>query len=224
MSTRFRKNVLQSLFLSVWAMITLVLLAMVVLLVREIMDHGRDPLGALALAPDTEAAPTARPAADRAAATGTRTVNLYFAGPEGRYLQAEPRSIMITESTVENCRAVLTALLKGPQSEAAPILPPSATIKALYLLPQGELVVNFSRELQTEYGRLGSAALEGLLVQGIAHTVTQPELQNTMDPNVRKVRLLIEDATPTEAFPAHIDVSEPVTPDGQWLAAMDQAR
>ena len=223
-SSRFRKNALRTLFMSAWAMVTLVLLFMVVLLVQEIAKSGGDPLDALTLVAPEDARTAPRATANRSASTGSRNIELYFASPDGEALQIETRAIATTESTVENCRAALDALIKGPQSEAAPVLPPSASVKALYLLPEGELVVNFSRELQSEYGRLSSAALESLLAQGVAHTVAQAALQNAMDPKVRKVRILIEDAPPTEAFPAHIDLGAPVAPDSQWLAPSAAAR
>jgi len=217
MSQKFRHNVMRSLFLALWAMATVVLIAMVVLLVREIARDGRDPLDALtALAPAEGDGPARVP--NRTAPTGTQSVQLYFASENGLYLAPEARPLPTTESTIENCRTALEALIAGPREGGAPILPGSATVKALYLLPQGELVINFSRELQAEYTRLGSVATESLFVQGVVHTLTQNSLQNSIDPKVRKVRILVEDAPPTEAFPAHIDLSEPAAPDAQWLS------
>ena len=35
------------------------------------------------------------------------------------------------------------------------------------------------------------------------------------------IRFLIEDAPPSEAFPAHIDLAEPVAPDAHWLTAQN---
>ncbi|MCF6286618.1 MAG: GerMN domain-containing protein [Candidatus Hydrogenedentes bacterium] len=218
MSQAFRHNIVRSLFLSLWAMATLILLAMVILLVREIARNGGAPQDAFAL-PEQENNTSVPPAADRAAPTGTRAVQLFFGSGDDLQLLPETRNITTSGSTVENCRAALDALIKGPQSGGTPILPPTAKIKALFLLPHGELVINFSREVQAEHARLSSASMESLLVQGIAHTITQQSLQNIQDPKVRKVRILVEDAAPTEIFPAHIDISEPVAPDAQWLSA-----
>lgn len=225
MSQRFRRNVLRSLFLSVWAMVTLVLLAMVILLVREMASSGRDPLGALT-PPDSgvEPAPQATPAtSDRTTPTGSQRVELYFSSGDGLYLARESRTLPATESTVENCRTALNALIKGPETDVHSLLPPTVNVKALYLLPQGELVINFSRELQAEYSRASSATMESLLVQGLVHTLTQPALQNAMDPKVRKIRILVEDAPPSGTFPAHIDLNEPVATDPQWLPVRGQA-
>jgi spore germination protein GerM len=219
MSQRFRRNITRSFFLSLWAFATLVLLGMVVLLVREIAKSGRDPLEAFVVAEGEEKPPPTQFASDRSVPTGMREVQLYFGTADGRSLAPETRQIPVAPSTVENCRAALVALIAGSQSGLAAVLPPSVTVKALYLLPQGELVINFSRELQSEHARISSASMESLFVQGVVHTVTQASLQNAQDPKVRKVRILVEDAPPTEAYPAHIDLSEPVAPDSQWLPA-----
>jgi spore germination protein GerM len=217
MSRAFRHNVVKSLFLSLWAMATLVLLAMVVLLVREIARNGGTPKDAFALPEQGDSTP-ARPTSDRTSPTGTLDVHLFFGSDGSLQLLPETQHLATGGSTVENCRAALNALIKGPQSGGTPILPPTAKVKALYLLPHGELVINFSREVQAEHARFSSVSMESLLVQGIVHTVTQQSLQNIQDPKVRKVRILVEDAAPTDIFPAHIDISEPVAPDAQWLS------
>ncbi len=218
MSYTFRKNVLRSLFLSFWAMATLILVFVVILLIRDIASNGRDPLGAFSIAEEEQPQPQ-RTAPSRNTLTGEREVQLFFGANDGRHLLAESRQLPTGDSTVENCRTALEALIKGPLTDGTAILPPTVNVKALYLLPHGELVINFSRELQAEYTRSDSAAAEALFVQGVVHTVIQSSLQNNLDPNVRKVRILVEDAPPTEAFPAHIDLSEPVAPDVQWLPA-----
>ena len=218
MSYTFRKNVVRSLFLSFWAMATLILVFVVILLIRDIASNGRDPLGAFTVVEEETPQPQ-RAAPSRNTLTGEREVRLFFGANDGLHLLAESRQLPTGESTVENCRTALEALIKGPLADGTAILPPTVNVKALYLLPHGELVINFSRELQAEYTRSDSASAEALFVQGVVHTVIQPSLQNNLDPNVRKVRILVEDAPPTEAFPAHIDLIEPVAPDVQWLPA-----
>lgn len=216
MSSTFRWTVLQKFLLSIWAMVTLVLLFVVILLIREIAMNDRDPLGAFQL---SETAPeAARPVSTRTSSLGTREIQLYFSAPDARSLAPEKRVLDYTESTVENCKTVLNALIEGPRTEVGPILPASVKVKSLFLLSTGDLVINFSREMQSDT-RFSSATLESLMVQGIVQTLSQTSLQNSRDAKIRRVRFLIEDDPPTDAFPAHIDLSEPVAPDGQWLTA-----
>lgn len=218
MSRTFRWNVMQKFFLSLWAMATLVLLFVVILLIREIAANGGEPASAFQL-DDAPARQSEAPAPSRASSLGEREIQLYFAAADGRSLKAESRVLPFTESTVDNCRTALHALIQGPQSEASPVLPASVGVKAVFLRSDGELVINFTRELQTEHTRSSSAALESLLVQGVVQTVAQNALQNTREVKVRRVRFLIEDEVPSDAFPAHIDLRDAVAPDGQWLMA-----
>lgn len=218
MSRNFRLTVLQKLMLSLWAMGTLVLLFVVVLLVREIAANGRDPIGAFEL---TEEEQAQRAPASRTTSMGTREVLLYFSAPDGRSLVTEKRVLAFSNSTVENCKTVLDALIEGPQAGSSPILPNTVKVKSLFLLEGGEMVINFSRELQSEHARFSSATLESLMVQGIVQTVAQNAVHEGEARRINRVRFLIEDAPPSEAFPAHIDLAEPVAPDTQWLTAQN---
>lgn len=218
MSRNFRLTVMQKLVLSLWAMGTLVLLFVVVLLVREIAANGRDPIGAFQL---TEEEQAQRAPANRTTSVGTREVLLYFSAPDGRSLVTEKRVLAFSNSTVENAKTVLAALIEGPQTGSSPILPKTVKVKSLFLLEGGEMVINFSRELQSEHARFSSAALESLMVQGIVQTVAQSAVHEGEAPRIGRVRFLIEDAPPSEAFPAHIDLAEPVAPDAHWLTAQN---
>lgn len=217
MSRAFRFTVVQKLFFAIWAMFTLVLLFVVALLIREIALNGRDPMEAFEVG-DESAVPPA-PVSSRSSSLGEREIQLYFAAADGQSLAPEKRVLPFSESTVENCKTVLMALIAGPQgTDVAPIVSSTAGVRAVFLRPDGELVINFSRELK-ENTRHSSATLEALMVQGIVQTLAQNALQNPREPQVRRVRFLIDNEVPTEAFPAHLDLSEPVSPDGQWLMA-----
>lgn len=216
MSHQYRWTAIQKFMMSLWAIATLVLLFLVILLVREIASSGRDPMGALEVAETVEGEPVASP---RTSSLGTREVQLFFAAADGQSLAPEARVLPFSESVVENCRTVIGALIEGPRTGLTAVLPPTARLKSAFLLDQGELVVNFSRELQTDHPRSTSAAMESLLVQGIVQSVAQTALDGGDAKKVRRVRFLIDDAPPTEAFPAHIDLGEPIAPDPRWLAA-----
>ena len=214
-----RREILRSLFLALWAMFTMVLFFMVVLLVREMLETGGDPLAALRpeSAPSApEAASASRPAP---AGLASREIRLYFATPDASALVPEPKTIEYSESTVENCRAALAALAAGPRDILTPVLDASAKVRALYLREDGELVVDFSRELQSKHTRFKSASLEALMLYAIVNTVSQDALHAGDGPVVRTVRILIEGMPPTEVFPGHLSWETPVAPDTRWVAA-----
>ena len=91
-------------------------------------------------------------------------------------------------------------------------------MRSLYLLEGGELVMDFSIQLELEARKRKSASLEALMVYGIANTLTQPDVKGADEPAVSTVRFLIEGSAPRESFPAHVDLSGPVAPDTGWLA------
>jgi spore germination protein GerM len=215
MSSAWRQDVLKHLWYSVWGLATLVLLFMVIFLSAELIELGGDPMEALTPGPGENAAgPAARPTST----VGEGAVELYFPAADGTGLEAVERTMSLTDSTVENCRAALDALIAGPQQGAmAQALPASVQVRAMYLLDDGELVVDFSREIWSGQARFSSAALEGQMAFSVVNTLTQQSLQTAADPRVGEVRFLIEGAAPTDAFPAHLDLSTPLGPDRRWV-------
>jgi hypothetical protein len=216
MASPWKVDIVRGFLLSVWGLITLVLLFLVLLLGNEMLKNGQDPLGSLRT-PEQAAAPAPQ-AARPAVALGQREVQLFFADANASYLQPQSVAIDFTDSTVENCRNALKALILGPRNGGAPVIAPSVQVRALYLLDDGELVVDLSREFISEHARIKSASLESLLVQGVVNTMAQGALQTKGEAAVRRVRFLVEGSTPTEGFPAHIDLSEAIEPDSLWLA------
>lgn len=218
MSVEQRRDILRKLLLAVWSMATLVLLFCVVLLVREMIRTGRDPLAALRPEPRPQPGQPA-PVGPLDTTPGTRDLTLYFANADAHGLAPETRSLEHGDSTVENCRGALKALIAGPKKPLTPILPANTQIRGLYLLEGGEMVVDFSRELISERGRFTSASTEALMVQGVVNTLTQEAVRGKAGPPVQRVRFLFEGSPPYETFPAHIDLSDPVAPDRDWIAA-----
>ena len=213
-----RKRILTRLGLAVWAMATLVLCFVIAMLVNEMLRNGQSPLASFQSPTAEDNAATAK--AQPAGPAGTKAIQLYFSGGDGQGLAAEPSTIEFTGSTVENCRRAMAGLIGGPrQNGFAPILPTNARLRGLYLLDSGELVVDFSSEVALAHARLKSAGLEGMLIHGIVSTVTQPALRGQDKAEVKRVRFLVEGAPPTDGFPSHIDLSQPVVPDPSWIQA-----
>lgn len=201
-----QREVLRTLVLASWGMLTLVLLFTVGLLVVAIAQKQGE-LEALSAVPDGPF-PLG---ADKYDARMARGVRLYFAHPDKTALKAEMRLIGLTERTVENCRRVLEALIEGPRDGLGGVLPPTTTIRGMYLLRNGELVVDFSREL--EAGQVKSVAAELLMAQAVATSLCQASLRGEDERAVLSVRFLFEGSAAQDTFPVHIDLSAPVRPD-----------
>ena len=215
------RSAVEVFFLSLWALGTLVLLFCVILLVREMIRAGQDPLAMVRTspveAPVSEAAPVVN------SSLGLREVLLYFASEDGRVLVPQPRKIECGDSTLENCRAALAALIAGPGGEGlTPILPAKAKVRALYLLDDGSLVVDFSSEVKTGHARLKSVSLEALLAYGVIQTLSQQALQGGGGTRVRSVRLLF-DGAPQDTFPAHLDIEGGPPVMAPWLGESGEA-
>lgn len=209
-----RHQIFKTFLLSLWGMATMVLLFVVILLIMEMIQQGQDPLRSLRPM-DRRASESAPP--PPMPALGTREVLLYFAAPDGRGLVPERRELEASGSSHENCRRAMEALAAGPTGEGVPVLPEELTLRSLFLLDDGELVIDFTRQAAPFQRRLRSAGMESLLVYGVVNTLTQTALQGTQDPTVRQVRFLIDGLPPQDGLPWHIDLSEPISPDQSWV-------
>lgn len=199
----FHPDVMRTAMYALWGALTLILLFTVVFLMVR-MSEQQEQLAALGAGPEGSGV-------ESQGSASTRDVRLYFARAERVVLQAESRLIPFTGSTVQNCRFALEALIEGPQEVLSPVLPPTTQIRGMYLLGNGELVVDFSRDLEST--QVKSASAELLMVHAITTSLTQASLQGEDNRTVRSIRFLLEGSPVQETFPVHIDLSGPVTPD-----------
>lgn len=204
----------RKLFFAVWAMATLILLFMVILLTNELVRLGRNPLALPEVLPEPK-----KPAAEAAVSTELREITLYFATADARGLAGDPRRLPYGENTVDNCRAALEALLEGPATALQAVIPNTVDVRGMWLMENGELVVDFTYPLQTDARK--SVSEEALLVYSVVNTLAQPALQGSDKRVVRSVRFLIDGLPPTNLYPAHLDLAGPITPDPQWITEAD---
>lgn len=78
-------------------------------------------------------------------------VDLYFyrlgaIGTNAESLVAEQRQIPLRETALRNAHQIIQEILKGPTGEGARILPEEGWLRQLYLLEDGTVVVDLSRE------------------------------------------------------------------------------
>jgi spore germination protein GerM len=213
MSETTPANVVKTALFALWGMATLVLLFSVALLVYEMVKKGQNPLEFTIL---DEARRVTIPEAADVAEQETRGIQVYFGNASGSALVAESRRVMYSaDHTLENCRTALDALINGPDTpEAVKTLSPDTKIRGIYLLEDGELAVDFSRDLET--GHIPSVSAEMLMVQSIVTTLTQSALRGKDETVIRKIRFLFEGSPPGDSFPVHIDLSGPVSPKSDW--------
>lgn len=200
-----RQDIVRRFLLSLWGMATLVLLFSVVFLAYELatgdsvdVPFASDRFNATAGASDDALARSKR-------------VRLFFANPQQFSLVPEYRDIEIGDHTVQNCRLVLQELILGPREALGPVLSPSTQVRGMYLLENGELIIDFSRDL--EAGLVSSATAELLMIQGIASSLSQSEIRGEDGPAVRSIRFLFEGAPPQSRFPVHLDLQDAIAPD-----------
>lgn len=213
MNAAERQQFFQRALLIAWGMMTLVLVFCIVFLVAQMISQGKSPLDLAIL---EGAGIPQDDSSDIDAGVRSVDVTLYFAASDGRRLMPETRRLDYDTSLIQNCRKVLAALVDGPRDILHPIMSRSTKVRGVYLLDGGELVVDFSRELELDHPRSASAEL--LFVYGVVNTLTQDALAQYSRESIKKVRFVFEGSPPTDSFPSHIDLSDPVWPDPQWLA------
>ncbi len=212
-----KPSMFRRVFFAIWGMATLVLFVTVGLLALEMAQRGEDPLTIISETeppPKTEVITTDQDSV-------YKNVLLYFANPNGHDLLPERRSVRITASTAENCKRALDELMTGPRENLLSVVPAGTAIRAAFLLDNGELVLNFTRDIKV--GALNSASAEALMIYGIVNTVGQAELVGSDGKRVSSVQFLVEGEVQSDQFPAHFDLSEPVRPDPRWIDSAGSA-
>lgn len=133
----------------------------------------------------------------------TRDVVLYFASLDGQNLVAEARPINECQLDEDCLRDTLQALIAGPQSELAPILPAQVTLRAVTVV-DSLVSIDFSQELIAAHP--GGTQSELLTVYGLADTLA------VNFPHLRQVQVLVEGA-PVATLRGHVDLRQPINPD-----------
>ena len=200
-------------------MFTLILLFCVLLLANELMKSGKSPLDLSKIAEKENAVVAQGPTST----SQLTNIPIYVISADGAALVHEGRSIPFGEYTVDNCRAALDEMTKPSQNVGCtPVLPQIAEYNALFLMPGGELVIDFKLTWQNAVPK--SASAESLMIYGVVNTLTQAALKGANSEQVKSVRFLFEGQAPTDLFPVHLDLSRPITPDPQWIRKVEAAQ
>lgn len=135
--------------------------------------------------------------------TTTRLIRLFFAVPDADKLQEEERTIPRAASFVEEARRTVAELIKGPQNDLNPTIPPDVRLRQLYIDGRGTAYVDFSRDLQTKHP--GGSGGELLTIYSIVDTLTA-----NFD-EIQQVKILVE-GSEVLTLVGHIDTRRPFRP------------
>ncbi|HZI63341.1 MAG TPA: GerMN domain-containing protein [Thermoanaerobaculia bacterium] len=144
------------------------------------------------------------------AGTETRTVaNLYFPG-EGGLLYAERREIVSAPGAAERARAVVAALLAGPQGAGLqPPFPGGVEVGSVAVV--GDVAFVDLRAPEQPEPPAGGSLREMLMVYSVVDSV----LLNV--PEVKRVALLWN-GVQRESFSGHLDTTRPLAADTSLVA------
>lgn len=157
---------------------------------------------------DTATGPAARPQEK----TSRVELNLYFPSDGGR-LRPQRRVLPLTEVPKQRLRAVVEALLAGPQGEEEGLyrlLPESVSVGSIQLGEDGTVYVDLrSPELETPppVGSTAELQIVYSLVNSIVWNVSQ----------TRQV-VLLWNGIQQQTFAGHVDTTAPLAPDRSLVA------
>jgi spore germination protein GerM len=131
----------------------------------------------------------------------TRSVTLYFAGREADGLVAETREIAVDEGIENEAKAVIAALILGPEDKKGVSAIPSGTRihQAFWVEDEGTLYLDFNRGITTGEG----SSSEYYTITTIVRTI------GANFPQVEKLQFLVE-GYPVETLSGHYAVAKPI--------------
>lgn len=141
------------------------------------------------------------PAGIQDVAEETRSVTLYFAGRDADGLVAETREIPVREGIEREVKAVMAALISGPEDdEAVSAIPAGTSIHEVFWVEDtGTLYLDFNRGITTGDGSTG----EYYTITTIIRTI------GANFPQAGRLQFLVE-GYPVETLSGHYGVSKPL--------------
>jgi spore germination protein GerM len=152
-------------------------------------------------------------ATTQAGATGTTaarkiTATLYFVSEDGMNLVGVQREVPFGETVIDQARQIVIAQLAAPPDPFASALPPSTTLRTLYLTERGDAFVDLSSDARTKH--TGGALDELFAVYAIVNALT------TNLPAITRVQILI-DGKEVDTLAGHVDLRHPLQKNLKWV-------
>lgn len=163
--------------------------------------------------PPQHAAEMARTRLTEAALQPSRpeeTAKLFFPSFELGSLVEEDRAISWAASDADRIRQVVLALVEGSRQGLGRALPPTASIRGVFITPDGAAYLDFSEESFVEF-KAGIES-ESLVLDAIVNSIT------VNVPRVKRVRVLVQGQN-VDTLDGHADLGEFLLPDLTRVAA-----
>jgi len=141
--------------------------------------------------------PTAQNLAKTEAATDNVGVHLYFSDMETPFLIAEKKVVQHSENPSIFGRAILVALLKGPNDVRVPTVPKGTTLRALYVTDDGTAYADMSESIRENHP--GGIRSELMTIYSIVNSL----ILNV--PEIDAVKILVG-GKETDTLAGHIDL------------------
>jgi spore germination protein GerM len=128
-------------------------------------------------------------------------VDLYFADWNNSFLKSEQRVMPHPPDPVGFARAIVEALIKGPQKGLLQTLPKGTALNALYITADNVCYVDLSEAVRSNHP--GGSNSELLTIYSVVNSL----ILNV--PEIERVKILI-DGNETSTLAGHIDLQYPV--------------
>jgi len=138
------------------------------------------------------------------------TAKLYFPSFEQGYLVEETRPISWAISDADRIRQVVLALIEGSHQGLTRALPPTASIRGVFIATEGTAILDFSKE---SFGDFTSGIeRESLLLDAVVNSIV------VNVPRVKRVRVLVQGQN-IDTLDGHADLGGFLVPDMTRVAA-----
>jgi spore germination protein GerM len=128
------------------------------------------------------------------------TAHLYFADRDNYYLMSEQRVVSHSGKSVDYARAIVEALIKGPETTLVRAMAADTEFRAIYIVPDGVCYVDLSQAVRKDHP--GGCNSELLTIFSVVNSL----ILNV--PEIKRVKLLI-DGKEVQTLAGHIDLAFP---------------
>jgi spore germination protein GerM len=136
-------------------------------------------------------------------------VTLYFPSHDQGKLLAETRPLALAAGDTNRIRQIVLGLIEGPRSGGTAPLPPTTTVRAVFLAADGTAYLDLSSEAQS--GPSLGVRGETLAVYSLVNSIT------SNIPQVKQVKILIQ-GQEVETLNGHADLTSRFVPEVAYAA------